>query len=105
MNAIGGANYTTIHITPEPLCSYASYETTQSFDCYRALVQKVLGVFQPKRYVLTLMGDEEAIDCMERLPTEKTVQAGELVYCRTATSTAKVDADLACVMACYTLQG
>lgn len=105
MNAILHGSYSTIHITPEPECSYASFETNTPLDSYEALVRNVLSAFRPARFVLTLLGDEDAIDAMQKLPTkEKTVKvSGWGLYQRTAASSARVDADLACLMACYSL--
>jgi S-adenosylmethionine decarboxylase len=105
MNAILHDSYSTIHVTPELECSYASFETNTSLNCYDALVRNVLNVFKPTRFVLTLFGDEDALDNMASLPTrDKLVKVSGLgVYARTAASTAKVDADLGCIMACYSL--
>lgn len=105
MNAILHGSYYTAHITPEPECSYASFETNTPLECYAALVRNALSVFRPSRFVLTLMGDEDAIDSMQRLPTQdKCISiSGWGNYTRTAASSAKVDADLACHMACYSL--
>uniref|UniRef100_A0A7S2HLL7 adenosylmethionine decarboxylase n=1 Tax=Octactis speculum TaxID=3111310 RepID=A0A7S2HLL7_9STRA len=63
MNAIGtndGA-YATIHVTPEPECSYASFETNAIMTSYSDMMKNVLGVFQPKRFFLTIMGDKEGL--------------------------------------------
>lgn len=51
-------NYWTVHVTPEPQCSYASFETNVPT---RALgretvdvVQQVVGIFKPGRFTVTL---------------------------------------------------
>eukprot|EP01031_Cornospumella_fuschlensis_P037454 gene37454-45483_t len=113
MNSICEASYSTIHVTPEESCSYASFETNRPLQDYLPLLRAVLAVFRPARFVLTLMGDEGALDSLSRLPTqEKTVrvQKGEAgsggfvsSYVRTAGCSASVDADLGCAMACYSL--
>lgn len=55
--------YATIHVTPEADCSYASFETNASFGRADAsdarlgvqdMVAKVLDIFRPKRFSLTL---------------------------------------------------
>ena len=58
MNAITFDSYATIHITPEPEGSYASFETNAKLRSYAALVNNVLRVFGPKRFVLTLFAAE-----------------------------------------------
>jgi S-adenosylmethionine decarboxylase len=52
MNALQGPNYATVHVTPEPSCSYASFETTLPSDM--ELVRQVLDVFIPGRFTITL---------------------------------------------------
>ena len=61
MNAILHDSYFTIHITPEKECSYASFETNTSLKDYASMVRNVLNVFKPKRFVLTMFGDEGAV--------------------------------------------
>ena len=58
MNAILHDSYFTIHITPEKECSYASFETNTCLRDYASMVRNVLNVFRPKRFVLTMFGDE-----------------------------------------------
>lgn len=58
MNAILHDSYFTIHITPEKECSYASFETNTCLRDYGCMVRNVLNVFKPKRFVLTMFGDE-----------------------------------------------
>ncbi|EGP85169.1 uncharacterized protein MYCGRDRAFT_110636 [Zymoseptoria tritici IPO323] len=60
-------SYWTVHVTPEPQCSYASFETNvptrhtgrQTVD----VVQQVVGIFKPGRFSVTLFeakeGDEQ----------------------------------------------
>ncbi|OQS07033.1 S-adenosylmethionine decarboxylase proenzyme [Thraustotheca clavata] len=54
MNAIDGASYSTIHITPESHCSYASYETNDMVGAYGPLVNNVLKVFRPAKFTVTM---------------------------------------------------
>jgi S-adenosylmethionine decarboxylase len=55
-NAVRGDRYFSIHVTPEPGWSYASFESNADLDAdsMQALVRKVLGAFRPNRFVLTL---------------------------------------------------
>ncbi|KAI8344596.1 S-adenosylmethionine decarboxylase [Chlamydoabsidia padenii] len=60
--------YYTIHVTPEPQCSYASFETTipsepihhpgksskgQQVDATRLLIRQVIDIFQPTNFTVT----------------------------------------------------
>lgn len=59
--------YATIHVTPEPDCSYASFETNASFGAgsegprlgVQQMVARVLDIFRPKRFSLTLFVSRE----------------------------------------------
>lgn len=104
MNAILHDTYSTIHVTPEEQCSYASYETNAFLPTYTPLVRNVLTVFKPRRFVLTFFGDESALTKIE-LPTDaRSIVAGNSPYQRTSQSSAKVEGDLCCLMACYGLE-
>lgn len=108
MNAILHDAYSTIHITPEPECSYCSFETNTCLRSYDAMVRNVLSVFKPKRFVLTLFGDEAALEhksCIPDLPTNaKRIEAPAWgSYSRTSLASTRVETDLCCYMACYTL--
>eukprot|EP00605_Chrysophyceae_sp_TOSAG23-4_P001454 GSChrysophyteH1.ASY1.ANO1.1589.1 assembled CDS len=86
MNAILHESYYTIHITPEPECSYVSFETNASLTSYSALVRNVLRVFKPRRFLLTTFGDDEALKALQQLPTDPRVvdTGGHGVYNRTS---------------------
>ncbi|ELU17284.1 hypothetical protein CAPTEDRAFT_150242 [Capitella teleta] len=58
MNAIlpNGA-YFTIHITPEPEFSYVSFETNVEMSTYEELILRVLDIFQPKKFLMTLFAN------------------------------------------------
>lgn len=105
MNAILHDTYTTIHVTPEVECSYASFETNSSLENLTPVVRNVLNIFRPKRFVLTLFGDDQALTQMTELPTDhKGIQvptSGR--YGRTNLSSTRVENDLHCIMACYHL--
>ena len=50
--------YFTIHITPQPDCSYVSFETNYPQKDYRGLINKVLRIFKPGRVLLTLFANQ-----------------------------------------------
>eukprot|EP00058_Branchiostoma_floridae_P001321 XP_002586809.1 hypothetical protein BRAFLDRAFT_286125 [Branchiostoma floridae] len=49
--------YMNIHVTPEKDFSYASFETNVSKKSYANLVKRVLNVFKPGRFVMTLFAN------------------------------------------------
>eukprot|EP01111_Echinosteliopsis_oligospora_P000998 TRINITY_DN1126_c0_g1_i2.p1 TRINITY_DN1126_c0_g1~~TRINITY_DN1126_c0_g1_i2.p1 ORF type:complete len:346 (-),score=78.45 TRINITY_DN1126_c0_g1_i2:118-1155(-) len=60
MNGLRDEHYWTIHITPEPHCSYVSFETNKPFASYSYLLHKVLNVFNPGRATITVVADAGA---------------------------------------------
>ncbi|GFS10272.1 S-adenosylmethionine decarboxylase proenzyme [Elysia marginata] len=77
MNGIlPGGFYITIHVTPEPHCSYVSFESNVPQASYEGLIQKVLKVFNPGKFLMTVFANSgsiahgslkqlEKIDCLE----------------------------------------
>ena len=49
--------YFTIHITPEPTCSFVSFETNAVLPNYTALVRHVVDLFQPGSFCVSLFVD------------------------------------------------
>lgn len=53
-----GTHYFTVHVTPEPHCSYASFETnvphSQNGQATADIVQQVVNIFKPGRFTVTL---------------------------------------------------
>lgn len=53
-----GTHYFTVHVTPEPICSYASFETNvpcgQSGRDTQDIVQHAVDIFKPGRFSVTL---------------------------------------------------
>ncbi|KAI9037019.1 adenosylmethionine decarboxylase SPE2 [Aspergillus affinis] len=53
-----GTHYFTVHVTPEPQCSYASFETnvphSQNGQTTADIVQQVVEIFKPGRFSVTL---------------------------------------------------
>ena len=105
MNAILYDAYSTIHVTPEPQCSYVSFETNTCLDNYAPLVRNVLAVFRPRRFVLTMFGDNGSLRQLKSLPMDaaQIPVAGLGCYLRSSQSATLVDLELGCHMAVYAL--
>ncbi|XP_029639940.1 S-adenosylmethionine decarboxylase proenzyme 1 isoform X1 [Octopus sinensis] len=59
MNGIlPGGYYITIHVTPEPQCSYVSFETNVSQESYFELLNKLLDLFKPGNFLLTVFANK-----------------------------------------------
>jgi len=54
MNGLADQFYSTIHVTPEAHCSYASFETNLSVNSYKNSVLRVFDIFKPGTVTLTL---------------------------------------------------
>lgn len=109
MNAILHDAYATVHVTPEPECSYASFETNTCLRDYAALIRNVLNAFRPRRFVLTVLGDEGAVEGMAERPTDSRQiscpgMGPHARYLRTSASSSKVQLELCCLMGCYALE-
>lgn len=57
LNALLPDGYFTIHITPQPNCSFVSFETNAPLDDYTELILKVLRAFRPERFIVTHMAN------------------------------------------------
>ena len=107
MNALSFESYTTVHVTPEPDCSYASFETNTALKAYGSLVKNVLSMFKPGRAVLTLFADEAGIAQLPRsatfdgMPRLDVANVG--TYHRSDYSSLHVECDCVCMMANYIL--
>jgi len=60
-NALLGEHYYSVHVTPEDICSYASFECNfplsnvkNPYNSYNEIISKVLNIFNPKQFVITL---------------------------------------------------
>ena len=53
-----GGYYITIHITPEPLFSYVSFETNAPQSSYQDLINRLLKIFIPGKFILTIFANE-----------------------------------------------
>lgn len=54
-NSLIGPWYATVHITPEPHCSYASFETNVPLSDYSGLLRAVLDVFRPSTFTVHIV--------------------------------------------------
>lgn len=106
MNAILHETYYTIHVTPEPECSYVSFETNASLNNYDAMIRNVIQVFQPKKFLVTFFGDDSGIKTMKNKPTDDKVVSvpGIGPYSRTTLASSSMDAELMCYMSNYMLE-
>jgi len=58
LNGLEGDCYTTLHITPQPECSYVSFETTDvDFATSHDLVAKIINVFQPEAFTVLIISE------------------------------------------------
>ncbi|OKP00984.1 S-adenosylmethionine decarboxylase proenzyme [Penicillium subrubescens] len=59
-------HYFTVHVTPEPHCSYASFETnvphSQNGKATADIIQQVVDIFKPGRFSITLFETKPAIE-------------------------------------------
>lgn len=53
--------YFTIHITPEPACSYVSFETNLPRSDYTSLINHVVETFKPGKWSVTVFSDVESM--------------------------------------------
>ena len=54
-------HYFTIHITPEASCSYVSFETNAPSSDYHELIARVLDIFKPGQFIVTLCANESSL--------------------------------------------
>lgn len=54
-------HYFTIHITPEPSCSYVSFETNAESSDYPDLIKRVLNIFKPGQFIFTFFANEKSV--------------------------------------------
>jgi S-adenosylmethionine decarboxylase len=52
--------YVTIHVTPEPEFCYVSFETNHRRSCIYEQTMKVLELYRPGRFILTLFANEQS---------------------------------------------
>lgn len=62
INGISGANYFTVHITPQVEASYASFETNVVEADYSRVINEVVDIFKPERFSIILTANK-SISC------------------------------------------
>lgn len=83
-----GTHYFTVHVTPEPHCSYASFETnvphSRNGQTAANIVQQVVNIFKPGRFTVTLFeakpahvddGDTKEVKYLERQAARRKLKA------------------------------
>jgi S-adenosylmethionine decarboxylase len=105
MNAILHGNYSTIHVTPEQVCSYASFETNAPLQSYTSTVRNTLNVFKPRRFVMTMFADDAGLKELAEKPFElQTIYVPHMGnYVRSNVSSTRLEVDTICIMANYVL--
>ncbi|PRD30606.1 UNVERIFIED_CONTAM: Amd1 [Trichonephila clavipes] len=56
-----GGYYCTIHITPEPEYSYVSFETNYPQESYTDLINRLLKLFCPGKFIMTLFANKLSV--------------------------------------------
>jgi S-adenosylmethionine decarboxylase len=54
LNGISDKNYFTVHVTPQTICSYASFETNIIEENYSQVIRDVTSIFRPAKFSLVL---------------------------------------------------
>jgi S-adenosylmethionine decarboxylase len=57
LNGLRGEEYYTIHVTPQPECSFVSFETNMYHESYESFVRQVIGVFKPESFTVLLFSE------------------------------------------------
>lgn len=68
MNALLGPYYYTIHVTPQDVCSYASFETNLLLVDYSELCSRILEIFRPTHFMCIVVDFHESAKGFSRLP-------------------------------------
>ena len=78
LNGIYNNNYFTVHVTPQPEGSYASFETNVIESDYSGIISEIVSVFKPKKFsiLLTTSMDEA---CMQSRSTAVSVLSDYVV--------------------------
>lgn len=110
MNGLMYEAYFTIHITPEAEFSYASFETNLRQGSYNALVKRVLAIFKPERFTMTMFADMQGREEMRESPFDDAViqtgaGAAKSAYARHSVHQAEFEGDYIVQMANYTCKG
>lgn len=60
LNGLFNDSYYTIHVTPQDMCSYVSFETNLRKKDYTHLINDVVSTFKPGKFIITLFSTENA---------------------------------------------
>jgi len=113
MNAILYNSYSTMHVTPEENCSYASFETNQKLQSYHSLINNVVRTFKPKRFILTMMADEAGLNQIKDNPLEGRMHKpinvpvskdNIMSYRRSSLASVQIEDDTCCLMGTFMLE-
>jgi S-adenosylmethionine decarboxylase len=106
MNAIQENFYFTTHVTPEEDCSYISFETNFPVLAYTPYIQKILRVFKPSRFLMTLIGPMKYLTGLEGNPLDAEVVTGEEQgdYIRESKTCHRTEKGTLCEMANFSIQ-
>ncbi|GIY82859.1 s-adenosylmethionine decarboxylase proenzyme [Caerostris extrusa] len=63
--------YCTIHITPQPQFSYVSFETNYPQDSYSDLINRLVKVFHPGKFMMTLFVNKLSVASLTNNPYNK----------------------------------
>jgi S-adenosylmethionine decarboxylase len=61
MNGLYDESYYTIHVTPEPHCSYASVETNLVLPSYSDMISYVLSIFKPGSFTIAYLSKNSCL--------------------------------------------
>ncbi|UYV67370.1 AMD1 [Cordylochernes scorpioides] len=67
-----GGYYLTIHVTPEPHCSYVSFETNFPQENYDELMRRVVALFKPGKFLATVLANKASVAREKQLVHEPT---------------------------------
>jgi len=73
----GLGEYMTIHITPEPQCSYVSFESNIPASSYLDIVQRVLNTFKPGKFILTIFATKTSKAAPSHNELKRCIRFGE----------------------------
>ncbi|CAL1269955.1 unnamed protein product [Larinioides sclopetarius] len=74
-----GGYYVTIHITPEPGYSYVSFETNYPQESYSDLISRLLKLFCPGKFIMTLFANKLSVASLSNCLSHKVDFKG---FCR-----------------------
>jgi len=73
LNGIKGKQYVTLHVTPQPVNSYVSFETDMAKNGWHRVIRKVVEIFRPAEFSLMLTSEKKDFcfsETAEQIPKE-----------------------------------